>query len=174
MNSKTSSDIISRTICSDDLARAIVTIVSVDGQSAYVESCGNVACRSCAGPNGCGTKSLMEIFGKRNLVLRVDNKFGAAVGDQIEIGIEHSTILRLSALSYLFPLLGLLGGGAIGEFAGATDLVSLGTGVAGLIASFAYSRHLYRSGKWGQDIAPICLRQLSAGNEKFIDIDSGA
>jgi len=158
--------------CSAELARAIVTVVSVDGQTAHVESSGGAGCSSCAGSRNCGTKSLMAIFGNKTVPLKIDNVFDAAVGDQIEIGIEQATILKLSALSYLLPLLGLLGGGSIATVANASDLVSFGLGLSGLLAGFAYSRHLYTSDKWERDISPVCLRRVSSGDEKYVELEA--
>ncbi len=158
--------------CDAELARAIVTIISVDGPTAFVEIAGGAACSRCAGAGGCGTKSLLAIFGKKSIALKIDNRIGAAIGDQVEIGIEQSTILKLSALSYLLPLIGLTGGGAIGAAADAGDLVSFGIGVIGLVVGFVYSRHLYTSEKWEREISPILLRRVSSGDDNYIKLEA--
>ena len=172
MNMEAPRDCETRASGEDELARAIVTIVSIDGQTAYVESSGSTACSGCASSGSCGTKSLMAVFGKKSIALEIENHFGAAIGDQIEIGIEHSTILKLSALSYLLPLIGLLGGGAIGTTMNAGDLVAFGAGLVGLFVGFGYSHHLYTSEKWVRNISPVFLRHVSSGNETYVELEA--
>lgn len=152
------------------MASAIVTVVSVDGDSAFVETSGAAGCSSCAGVGGCGTRKLLAIFGNKSVALRVDNRFDAEVGDRVEIGIEHATILKLSALSYLMPLVGLTGGGAVGAVAGLGDVASFAFALIGLAAAFGYSRYLYSTARWEREIAPICLRRIASGDEHFVDI----
>ena len=153
----------------DGLARAIVTVVSVEGQKALVDATGSNSCESCAGSGGCGTRSLMAMFGARNALLRIDNVFEAKTGDRLEIGIEQSKILKMSALSYLMPLIGHMGGGLIGAASNSSDVVSFGLGLIGLLIAFAYSRYLFTSSRWEREISPVCLRRVSSGNERYVD-----
>ena len=118
--------------CDEPIARAIVTVISVEGELVHVESSGEGACSRCAGSGGCGTKSLLAFFGTKSIPLILENNLGATVGDQIEIGIEHSKILKISALSYLLPLVGLSGGGALSAVLSTSDLTALVLGIAGL------------------------------------------
>lgn len=114
----------------------------------------------------------MAIFGTKNIALEIENHFGAAIGDQVEIGLNHRTIIRLSALLYLLPLIGLLGGGAIGASMNAGDLVSLGVGITGLLVGFRYSRFLYTSEKWERDLSPVFLRRVSSGSETYFELEA--
>ncbi|HNP62548.1 MAG TPA: SoxR reducing system RseC family protein [Woeseiaceae bacterium] len=163
-------DIEQKESCEEDLARAVVTVVSVEGDRVHVESSGGAACSRCAHSGGCGTKSLLAFFGNKAVPLVLDNNLGARVGDQIEIGIEHSKILKLSALSYLLPIIGLLGGGALSAVAETSDIMALGLGLAGLGIGFAYSRHLYSSERWEREILPICMRLVSSGDEQYVEL----
>jgi sigma-E factor negative regulatory protein RseC len=153
----------------DGLARAVVTVVSVEGQKALVDTTGSNSCESCAGSGGCGTQSLMALFGAKNARLRIDNVFEAKAGDRLEIGIEQIKILKMSALSYLMPLIGLMGGGLIGAASNSSDAVSFGFGLIGLLIAFAYSRYLFTSSRWEREISPVCLRRVSSGDERYID-----
>ncbi len=153
-----------------DLARAVVTVVSVEGERVHVESSGTAACGQCASSGGCGTKSLLAFFGNKSIPLVLDNNLGARVGDQIEIGIEHSKILKISALSYLLPIIGLLGGGALSSVAKTSDVIAFGLGLMGLGIGFAYSRHLYSSERWEREILPVCMRVVSSGDEQYVDL----
>jgi sigma-E factor negative regulatory protein RseC len=158
--------------CDEPLVRAIVTVVSVDGDLVHVESSGKGACSRCAGSGGCGTKYLLAFFGTKSIPLILENNLDATVGDQIEIGIEHSKILKISALSYLLPLVGLSGGGALSAVLNTSDLTALVLGIAGLGIGFAYSRHLYSSERWEREILPVCMRHVSSGDEQYIELES--
>jgi len=158
--------------CDEQLARAIVTVISLDGETARVESAGTASCSRCASTGGCGTKSLLALFGTKPVPLELENNLGAKVGDQIEIGIEQTKILKLSALSYLMPLVGLFGGGALGAVLRTSDLIGFGLGLAGLAVGFGYSRYLYTSERWEKEILPVCVRLVASGDEQYINIES--
>tara|TARA_R110002096_G_scaffold64920_3_gene158038 strand:- start:26155 stop:26685 length:531 start_codon:yes stop_codon:yes gene_type:complete len=172
MKTDESDDIEREGSCGESIARAVVTVTSIEGASVRVESTGTAACGKCAGSGGCGTKSLLAIFGNKSIPLLLDNNLGAKVGDQIEIGIEQSKILKLSALSYLLPLIGLLGGGALSAVAETSDALALALGLAGLGVGFAYSRHLYKSERWEREILPVCMRLVASGDEQYVDLQT--
>ena len=98
----------------------------------------------------------MKIFGEKSVPLRIENTFHARVGDEIEIGIEHMKILKLSAVSYLLPLLGLVGGGSIATAANSSDGVAFAGAMLGLVAGFVYGRRLFRSDRWEPTFAHWC------------------
>jgi sigma-E factor negative regulatory protein RseC len=156
----------------DEIAKAIVTVLSVDGDNACVESSGSGACSSCESSGGCGTKSLLAFFGTKAVPLNINNHLNARVGDQVEIGIEQSKVLKLSVLSYLLPLVGLFGGGALSAIMETGDVIALGMGLAGLFVGFTYSRYLYSSENWGAEIQPVCIRIVSSGNEQYVELES--
>ncbi len=144
----------------DDLfAHAVVTVVSTDGGTALVRSSGASGCASCGESSGCGTRSLMAVFGNKSSLLEIQNTVGARAGDRVEIQIEHSKIIKMSALTYLLPLFGLVGGGAVGSTLQPGDGIAFAGAMIGLVAGFAYSYHVYSTDRWSSDIAPTCVRR---------------
>ena len=155
----------------DDVwARAVVTVVSVDGSTATVEPSGTALCGKCSGATGCGTRTLANLLGNRIAPLRVENNLNASVGDQVEIGIEQATMLKLSALSYLVPLAGLLFGGVIASMAGLSESLAFISGIAGLAIGFAIGRRLFSKDRWEQRIVPTCLRRVASEQEQYVDV----
>jgi sigma-E factor negative regulatory protein RseC len=89
-------------------------IVATVGDEAWVETSRRSSCGSCEA-KGCGTGALSQVLGRRTQRLQVKNPIGAAVGDQVVLGIEESALLKGSLAVYLVPLLALLAGGLFGE-----------------------------------------------------------
>ena len=157
----------------DGWVRATVTIVSADRDTAWVKpAAGSSACGGCAHSGGCGTRTLMGLFGNKSVPLQVKNNLQAVAGDQVEVGMESTTILKLSALSYLLPLGCLIFFGAIATAAGWSDLMCFLFSICGLIVGFAYNGYRYSGSRRNLDAAPICLRHVARGNERFVDVES--
>ena len=76
----------------------------------------------------------------------------------------------MSALSYLLPLLGLIGGGVIGSAMPFGDGVAFVCAMLGLVAGFSFSHHVYSSDRWEAEIAPNCVRRLSSKDEHYVDV----
>ena len=153
-------------------ARAVVTVISTDGKTALVRSSGASGCSSCGESKGCGTRSLMAVFGNKSSLLKIQNTVGARTGDRVEIEIEHSKIIKMAALSYLLPLLGLIGGGAIGNALQSGDGIAFAGAMIGLVAGFAYSYYAYSTDRLASDTAPTCVRRVSSADEHFIDLEA--
>ena len=158
--------------CDDLYARAVVTVVSTDGSTALVRASGSSGCASCSESSGCGTRSLMAVFGGKTSMLRVANTVGAQAGDNVEIEIEQAKIIKMSALSYLVPLLGLIGGGMIGSALRFGDGIAFAGAMLGLLAGFFYSNRVYTSERWEREIAPSCVRLLPSQSEHFVDVEA--
>ena len=65
-------------------------------------------CASCKSRGSCEVS-------KRDMLIEVLNDMKAGEGDYVEISVPEGTLLKLSALVYLFPVIALIGG----AFAGA-------------------------------------------------------
>ena len=158
--------------CDELYARAVVTVVSTDDRTALVRSSGTSGCGTCGESNGCGTRSLMAVFGSKTSLLRVENTVGARAGDRVEIEVEQAKIIKMSALSYLLPLLGLIGGGIIGSALQFGDGIAFAGAMLGLVAGFVYSHRVYTSERWEREIAPLCVRRLPSQSEHFVDVEA--
>jgi sigma-E factor negative regulatory protein RseC len=84
------------------------TVVSVELGHAMVETLQRPACGSCASTASCGTSVLSGLFKRRYNRLRVSNPIDARPGDQVIIGLPENTLLKVSFLAYLLPLVCML------------------------------------------------------------------
>ena len=60
----------------------------------------------------------------------------AEVGERVTVHVPDSSLLKAAAVAYMIPLLGLLGGTAIGYFLYSDDVFTLAGGVLGLFVSY--------------------------------------
>ncbi|MEJ2183262.1 MAG: SoxR reducing system RseC family protein [Nitrospirota bacterium] len=89
-------------------------VLGTEGGEAEVRLVGGAACRKC----GMARMGLCKPGGTGMLV-RAENRAGAAAGDMVTLGIAEGVRWRGYALAYMLPLLGLLGGAAAGAWLGA-------------------------------------------------------
>lgn len=86
---------------------------ALDGQQADVEV-EQGGCGRCHEKGGCGGQSLTRMFASGPRRYRVDNQFGAAVGEQVTIAIANGTVRRAANLAYGVPLLAGIAGALVG------------------------------------------------------------
>jgi sigma-E factor negative regulatory protein RseC len=81
-------------------------------QTAWVKTLQPSACKGCTARKDCSSAS----GGQEQLVEAV-NKVGAQVGDIIQIYMDTALLLKAAFLLYVFPILCMLAGGAVGHAA---------------------------------------------------------
>lgn len=86
---------------------ARVAAVDHDGH-AWVETQRQSACNSCSVQKGCGSGVMAKYFSGRRARIRVVNTVGAAVGDEVVIGIDDGLLVRASIAAYFMPLVWML------------------------------------------------------------------
>lgn len=123
------------------------TVISVEGETAEVETQRRSSCGGCEAKAGCGTSLIASVFGKRRSLIRVSNPIQAQPGEQVVIGLSEGPFLRAAMAVYLVPLLAMIGGAIVAEWLAiqsastTTELASLIGGLLGLGAGLAW---LYR------------------------------
>lgn len=114
-------------------SEALVT--AVDGGVAMIEideaaaSCGN-----CADKGACGKAAA----GPRRYALA--NTVGARPGERVLVCVREGAVLKAAALSYLMPLVFVLGGGAAGAAWGGDGLPAVAGAALGLATGLAVLR----------------------------------
>jgi sigma-E factor negative regulatory protein RseC len=108
-------------------------VVALSGGLAEVETRRQGACGSCSANGACGTSLLARYLGRRPLLLRARNQAGAAPGDSVIVGVPEDGLVMASLAAYLVPLLGLMGGGALGQSLGGSLGAGAGGGILGAL-----------------------------------------
>ena len=86
-------------------------VVRVDGNEAWVKTVRGDACESCTSKAACHTMG-----GGREMEVPALNPVGARVGDRVLLKIDTLPFLKGTFLVYMFPILLLVGGAALGEW----------------------------------------------------------
>ena len=142
------------------------TIISTEGDIAWVETQRQSTCGQCSANKGCGTATISRWLGNKRTQVMVLNTLGAGPGDHVMIGIREDALIRGSLSVYAMPLLFMIVSALLGEglfarlLAISTETASLAFGLAGLGIGFLwlrrYSSRISRDSRY----QPVVLRTL--------------
>lgn len=123
---------------SDEQTTIRAVVRAREGASALVEV-EQGGCGRCHEKGGCGGQHLTQMFCAGPKTYHVDNAIGADIGDRVTIAVAAGSVRHTANLAYGVPLIGCIGGAAIGaSFAG--DGGAIFGAATGLILSFLYIR----------------------------------
>lgn len=119
-------------------------IERVSGRRAVVRIQKGGSCAACDNRTSC------HIDSDRPLFIEVDNEMGARAGDRVELSMPTASLLKLSFLVYMVPVLALVIGAILGAecaepLAISSTLASLMAGGTTLAVSFVFLKRLDRS-----------------------------
>ncbi len=140
-------------------------VVAVADGTAWVQTETRSACGHCAAGAGCGTGVLAGLLGRGRAPFPLDNSMQAAVGDELVLGIEEDTLLRVSLTVYLLPLLAMLLSALAAVALGCQDAAAGLWGMAGLAAGLYGVHRLSR--RSSGNYQPIVLERHPAGASRY-------
>lgn len=89
-------------------------VVELNEQSAWVQTQRKSACGSCQSSSGCGTASLSKLFhSSTTKPIQVDTVDGLKIGDDVQLVLDESAIVKSAFMAYGMPLIGLLIGAVL-------------------------------------------------------------
>ena len=88
-------------------------VFKTDATTAWIKTTKTGACESCSARGSCHTMG-----GGKEMEVQAVNVAGADIGDRVVIGFQTRSLLKASFLLYVFPILGLIAGAAIGNGVG--------------------------------------------------------
>lgn len=136
-------------------------VEKIDNQKAIVRVKKSSACASCGSRDSCNISD-------RDMLVEVSNDLKAEAGDFVEISVPEGTLLRLSMLVYLLPIIALMIGAFLGNFLAKSfqtnpSLTAVIGGGIFLGATF-YGLKLYeRTNKSGEKHFPRMTRIFTSG-----------
>ncbi len=149
------------------IVTGVVRVVDIDGPFALVEPESKSGCKSCAMAKGCGTKMISGYFTRNMKPIKITNEFGGRVGDRIEVGMENATILKLSAITYMFPLLGMMFTTIVGDQLQLANLAIFLMAVFGLWLGFVAAQIAFSSSYVANSVQLIFLGKLASDPAVF-------
>ena len=118
--------------------QAIVT--GLDGDLAMIRMQRQSACSQCELNKGCGTGAIGRLLGHRSKPLAIRNNLNLEVGDSVLLGLPDKAFLKASLLIYGLPLMALIGGGLLAQWAVAeSELSVIIISTAGFITALSLS-----------------------------------
>ncbi len=126
------------------------TVMAVEADAVWVETIRKTTCGTCSVQKGCGHGLMNRLLpGRQPLVRAVAGDLrptDCKVGDEVQISIPESVILRGSLVVYILPLLCMLGGAALG--ASLLPANSDAGGAVGMLVGIAVGYLLVRLHAW--------------------------
>jgi sigma-E factor negative regulatory protein RseC len=95
---------------SGGLTREEGVVIRANAGTAWIKTTKTGACSECSAKGSCHT-----LGGGKEMEVKAINEAGAAIGDRVVVGFETSSLLKASFLIYIFPVLGLIVGAAVGQ-----------------------------------------------------------
>lgn len=106
-------------------------VTQANKSSAWVKTSRTGACESCSTKDSCSTAKSM----KEQIVV-VQNTLNVKSGDRVVIGLETKSILFLTFLLYIFPIILLVIGAIIGN--SIAPLFELNPSITSMISGFSF------------------------------------
>lgn len=94
--------------------RARGVVRRLEGADAWVDVSAAEGCGRCHEEGGCGGISIAAPFGRGTRTLRVPNDIDARPGEPVGVVVSDALPVRAAMLTYGWPVLGVLGGAALG------------------------------------------------------------
>jgi sigma-E factor negative regulatory protein RseC len=85
-------------------------VVKTGEGKAWIKTVKTASCQGCSARHGCHTMG-----GGKEMEMEAINTVGAKPGDNVVVSFEGASLLKLSFLVYLFPILCLIAGAAVGQ-----------------------------------------------------------
>jgi sigma-E factor negative regulatory protein RseC len=144
----------------------VVAVEGTSGEYVWVETQRQSTCGGCAANQACGTATLAKVLGKRRTRVRALNQSGAQLGERVIVGIDEAALIRGSLAVYAMPLLALLAGGIVGALLSerlqvAGESLTLGLGIAGLVAGLLWLKGFARRIRDDSRYQPVVLRRVA-------------
>ncbi|MCZ6882665.1 MAG: SoxR reducing system RseC family protein [Gammaproteobacteria bacterium] len=140
--------------------QAIVS--GLEGDLAIIRMQRQNACSHCELNKGCGTGAIGRLLGHRSKPLAIRNDYDLKAGDRVLVGLPDRAFLNASLLIYGLPLVALIGGGLIAQWAFAGSELSVFIfSTAGFFAGLWFSGQIAKN-HFSQQFNP---RILEVGSE---------
>jgi sigma-E factor negative regulatory protein RseC len=140
-------------------------VVAVDSDTLWVETVSTTACGSCSAKSGCGQNLLARWASKRTylkVALEGRDPIAFEVGDLVTVGIPEDVVVTSSLLMYCLPIILLLAGAGLGQYATGSEAASMLAGLIGL-AIGGLAAKLYTGLAGRRRLEPVLVDLLAAG-----------
>ncbi|MFO7750398.1 MAG: SoxR reducing system RseC family protein [Desulfobacteraceae bacterium] len=104
-------------------------VTSATRSKVWVKTKRASSCEACEASKGCSEKENIK-----EMTVQVDNTLNAVTGDQVVLGFNTGSLLKITFLLYIFPILMLMAGAAAGE--ALAPLMEIDSSLASILSGF--------------------------------------
>lgn len=135
-------------------------VIEAQGEYVWVEAERQRGCCSCSF-EGCDSAVLAKVLGKRPVRVRALTQIPLHEGEEVIIGISENTLVKISLIVYLIPLLLMVFGAVLGDalFSGSGEGIAILSGVWGCVAGFVWLFIFSRRTQASREFQPVVLRR---------------
>ena len=106
-------------------------VLRTDSGAAWVKTVRSSACEGCTAKGSCNSMG-----GGKEMEVKALNTAGARVGDQIVLSFETASLLKATFLIYVFPIILLIVGAALGQVL--APYIELGPSTVSVLLGFVF------------------------------------
>ena len=106
-------------------------VLQTDSETAWVKTVRSSACEGCTARDSCHTTA-----GGQDMEVKAINSVGASVGDRIVLSFETASLLKATFLIYVFPIILLIAGAALGQ--ALAPLIGFSPSALSVLLGFAF------------------------------------
>ena len=133
-------------------------ITGTNRSMAWVKTVRSKACESCDACDSCESNDK-----SKEQIVQVSNTINACEGDRVVIGFKTAPLLKLTFMLYIFPIILLIAGAAIGQslaprFEADPSVASLLAGLTCFALSFAIIRRISNTLSNNKEFKPFLIR----------------
>ncbi len=152
------------------MTEELASIVSIKPGEITLTSQINTTCGSCSQVDTCASGQVAKALPKRQLSFSLpfeqqENQPELKVGDCVVLGIPENDVILSAGQVYLFPLIGLIGFSALGQWLMlmqilSHELLALPLGLTGGYLGYRLAQHKQKYSKQAHRLRPKILRIL--------------
>lgn len=135
-------------------------IVAIEDQGLWVETIQRSTCGSCAAQKGCGQSLMARLMGHTSylwVLLEGRDSADYRMGQEIQIGVPETVVVKGSLFVYLVPLLAMLLGAALAQGLTGSDGWSALGALGGLIGGGLLVRWRAEQTRHDPRLQPVLL-----------------
>lgn len=140
-------------------------IVAIEPEGLWVETIQRSTCGSCAAEKGCGQSLMSRLLGHTSylwVLLEGRDAGRYQLGDEIQIGVPETVVVKGSLFVYLVPLIGMLAGAGGAQSIFQSDAWSALGAVVGLVVGGLVVRWRAHQTRYDRRLQPVLLDDTEA------------
>lgn len=119
---------------------APVRVIAITDRLAQVEPTEKSGCGGCASRESCGVSGLGKYFSSRRKTIAVQCDANVRAGDELQLSLSESDLIKAGLLAYLFPCVAAVTGAGIASSAGWGDVGAVLGAAVGAASGFVLAR----------------------------------